>query len=77
MLMDNNTYSIDRIEDNIAILENRTTLELKEVDITLLPNNIKEGSILEFKNDTYTLELSKEEKIRQEILEKFQRLRKN
>ena len=46
MLMDNNTYSIDRIEDNIAILENRTTLELKEVDITLLPNNIKEGSIL-------------------------------
>jgi len=75
--MDNNTYSIDRIEDNIAILENRTTLELKEVDITLLPNNIKEGSILEFKNDTYTLELSKEEKIRQEILEKFQRLRKN
>ena len=77
MLMDNNTWSIDRIEENIAILENRTTLELKEVDITLLPNNIKEGSILEFKNDTYTLELSKEEKIRQEILEKFQRLRKN
>ena len=77
MLMDNNTQSIDRIEDNTAILENRTTLELKEVDITLLPNNIKEGSILEFKNDTYTLELSKEEKIRQEILEKFQRLRKN
>jgi len=75
--MDNNTYSIDRIEDNIAILQNRTTLELKELDITLLPNNIKEGSILEFKNDTYTLELSKEEKIRQEILEKFQRLRKN
>ena len=75
--MDNNIWAIDRIEDNIAILENRTTLELKEVDITLLPNNIKEGSILEFKNDTYTLELSKEEKIRQEILEKFQRLRKN
>lgn len=75
--MDNNIWAIDRIEDNIAILENRTTLELKEVDISLLPNNIKEGSILKFNNNIYTLELSKEEKIRQEILEKFQRLRKN
>ena len=72
-----NTWAIDRIEDNIAILENRTTQELKEVDITLLPNNIKEGSIVSYENNTYTLELSKEEKIRQEILERFQRLRKN
>lgn len=77
MLMDNNTWSIDRIEENIAILENRTTQELKEVDINLLPSNIKEGSIVNYKNNTYTLELSKEEKIRQEILERFQRLRKN
>lgn len=72
-----NIWSIDRIEENIAILENRTTQELKEVDITLLPNNIKEGSIVSYENNIYTLELSKEEKIRQEILERFQRLRKN
>ena len=72
-----NIWSIDRIEENIAILENKTTQELKEVDITLLPNNIKEGSIVSYENNIYTLELSKEEKIRQEILERFQRLRKN
>ena len=72
-----NIWSIDRIEENIAILENRTTQELKEVDITLLPNNIKEGSIVSYENNIYTLELSKEEKIRQEILERFQKLRKN
>ena len=72
-----NIWSIDRIEENIAILENRTTQELKEVDITLLPSNIKEGSIVSYENNIYTLELSKEEKIRQEILERFQRLRKN
>ena len=72
-----NIWSIDRIEENIAILENRTTQELKKVDIALLPNNIKEGSIVSYENNIYALELSKEEKIRQEILERFQRLRKN
>lgn len=71
-----NTWSIDRIENSIAILENITTKEKKEVDITLLPKNIKEGSIISYKDNSYHQELSLEEKRRQEILEKFRKLRK-
>ena len=70
-------YAIDRIENNIAILENITTKEKKEVDITLLPTSIKEGSIISYINNTYIQELSLEEKRRQEILERFKRLRNN
>lgn len=70
-------WSIDRIENNIAILENINTNEKKEVNITLLPNNIKEGSIISYKDNQYILELNKEQKRRQELLERFQKLRKN
>ena len=38
-------YSIDRIEDKIAIIENIITGEKTEVNIALLPVNIKEGNI--------------------------------
>ena len=71
-----NIWSIDRIEETIAILENTTTKEKKEVDINLLPQNIKESSIVSYKDNSYHLELSLEEKRRQEILEKFKKLRK-
>ena len=70
-------WSIDRIENNIAILENINTNEKKEVDTNLLPKNIKEGSIVSYKENQYTIELDEEQKRRQEILEKFLKLRKN
>ena len=68
-------WSIDRIENNIAILEDINTKIKKEVNINLLPENIKEGSIISYKDNKYILELSKEQKRRQEILEKFLKLR--
>jgi len=70
-------WSIDRIEEDIAILENISTGEKKEVSVTLLPDNIKEGSMISYNNETYVLEVTEEQKRRQEILEKFRRLRKN
>lgn len=73
--MDNN-WSIDRIEESTAILENITTKEKKEVDITLLPLNIKEGTILSYIDNSYNLELSLEEQRRKELLERFKKLRK-
>ena len=51
-----NTYSIDKIENNIALLENIKTKEKKEVSIYLLPENIKEGTIISYINNTYVLE---------------------
>ena len=70
-------WSIDRIVEDIAVLENISTKEKKEVNTNLLPENIKEGSIISYKDNCYELELSIYEKRRQEILEKFIRLRNN
>ena len=69
-------YVIDRIEGEIAILENLDTKEKKEENISHLPKEIKEGSILIFSNDEYKLNLELEKERRKSILEKFNRLKK-
>ena len=70
-------WAVDRIEDNIAILENIDTLEKKEVAISLLPSSIYEGSILRYQNNTYIADISEEEIRRKLIEEKFRKLRNN
>lgn len=75
MEVKNMNWSIDRIEKDIAILENIITGEKKEVPTLELPFSIKEGSILTENNNTYTLNLSEEEKRRQEISLRFKHLR--
>ncbi len=56
-------YSVDRFEGEYAVLENRKTNEIKNVEKDMLPENIKEGSILQYVNGKYTYneELTKEE----------------
>ena len=56
-------YSVDRFEGEYAVLENRKTNEIKQVKKDMLPENIKEGSILQYVNGKYTYneELTKEE----------------
>lgn len=68
-------WTIDRLEENYAILENCLTKELKEVPRTELPNEIHDGTLLIEINNTYILNLTEEERLRQEILEKFKKLR--
>lgn len=46
-------YSIDRFEGDYAILENRQTNEIKQVKKDMLPENIKEGSIVQYVNGKY------------------------
>ena len=75
--MDKENYAIDKIEDNIVLLENIHTKEKKEVNKDNLPLGIKEGSIINYSNSIYTLDISEEEKRRKEILERFRNLRKN
>ena len=56
-------YSVDRFEGEYVVLENRKTNEIKNVKKDMLPENIKEGSILQYVNGKYTYneELTKEE----------------
>ena len=67
-------YSVDRFEGEYAVLENRKTNETKNVKKDMLPENIKEGSILQYVNGKYTYneELTKEETNR--IQEKMNKL---
>ena len=53
-------YAIDQIVEDIVILENITTGEKQEVNKTLLPSEIKEGSIITIKNNQYILNSTEE-----------------
>lgn len=69
-------YAIDRIENNIAILEEITTKEKKEVPTEILPKEIKEGTILIYEEDQYRIDNLEEEQRRKRIMEKFKKLKK-
>ena len=70
-------YIIDRIEDNITILENQETKEMIDIYINELPANIKEGNVLIYENKKYYIDVNLEQERKKNILEKFQKLRKN
>ena len=70
-------YIVDRIEDNIAVLENKETKEIIDVSLSLLPANLKEGNVLEYKYKKYILNIEEEEKRKKAILEKFNKLKNN
>lgn len=69
-------FSVDRIIDNIVIIENLETKELLEINIKELPENIKDGTILKLENNQYILDETTQ-KIREEtIREKMERLKR-
>ena len=70
-------YIIDKIEDNIAVLETQDTKEILNINKSLLPKGIKEGMILSKNNDIYIIDTKATAKRRKTILEKFKRLRNN
>ena len=51
-------FSVDRIEENIAILEDKDKTKL-ELELEALPKGIKEGDILDFKNGEYRIDTKK------------------
>ncbi|MBQ4030206.1 MAG: DUF3006 domain-containing protein [Bacilli bacterium] len=48
-------YVVDRIEDNKVVLEGRVNKRKKIVDLNLLPKGIKDGDILSYKKQIYTI----------------------
>lgn len=69
-------YSVDRIENDIAVLEDITTKEKIELNINYLPKKIKEGTILEKKDDSFIIDEEEENVRRKRIMEKFNKLKK-
>lgn len=69
-------YAIDRIENNIAILENLEIKEIIEVDISLLPEGSKESSIITIIDNEYKLDIEDEQVRKESLLNRFNKLRK-
>lgn len=69
-------YSVDRIENNIVVLENIENNDIVEVDIDSLPKEIKEGTILNKRDDYYFIDIEEEAKRKNDIINRFQRLKK-
>lgn len=68
-------YAVDRIDENIATIENIINKEKKEVSLELLPKNVKEGSMITLEGGTYILNSNEEEARRKIIEEKLNRLK--
>lgn len=70
-------YVIDRFEGNYAILENQDTYEIIDVKRNELPDDAKEGSVLSFENNIYTLDIYATNQRKEDILKRFSKLKNN
>ena len=66
--------TIDRFEGNIAVCEDRKTGKMIEVDISLLPENCAEGTVLKYQNGRYEIDNKKQEEISSRIQNKMDNL---
>ena len=67
-------YIVDRIEGDIAVLEDLSTKKIKNVSIDKLPK-VKEGDALKYENKEYTLDNETKSKREEDIKAKFERLK--
>ncbi|MBR3975104.1 MAG: DUF3006 domain-containing protein [Clostridia bacterium] len=66
-------YTVERIEDNIAVLEDEQG-SFVEISASLLPENTKSGNVLLFENERYSLINAVDEERQKRILDKYQKL---
>lgn len=72
--LDNEEFSLDRFEENRAILENRKTNEMIEVDRNRIPKDAKEGDILKFVDNESKIDRELTNQKREEIKEKMNKI---
>lgn len=69
-------YSVDKIENGVATIENLLTKELINVKLKDLPNNVKEKDVLKYDGNSYMLDESLKEKRTRMLKDKMELLRK-
>ena len=72
--LDNEEFSLDRFEENRAILENRKTNEMIEVDRNRIPKDAKEGDILKFIDNEFKIDMELTTQTSEEIKEKMNKI---
>ncbi len=68
-------YAVDRIEEDIYVLENIETGEIVEVNSAVVPGATHEGSILKVINGQYILDVQTEKNRRKSLRERMERLK--
>ena len=63
--------TVDRIEDNIVVLEDRITQEIINININELPNEIKTGDIIKKTNGKYFIDEEETRTIEKRIEDKM------
>lgn len=69
-------YSVDKIENDVATIENLLTKELINVKLKDLPNNVKEKDMLKYDGNSYILDEPLKEKRTRMLKDKMELLRK-
>lgn len=64
-------YAVDRMEEDIAVLQNIDDGSIILESISNLPTSLHEGMILSFENDCYLIDNELEDKRRKRIESKF------
>lgn len=64
-------FTVDRIEEGIVVLENRTTQEITNISISELPNEIKTGDILKKVNGKYFVDEDETKGVEKRIHDKM------
>ena len=67
-------FSVDKIENNIVILENLSDNSIIEVPLILIPN-VKEKDIIMYENNTFKFDLEEKEKRELSIKERLEKLK--
>ena len=67
-------YTLDRIEENVAVLENRETREMLNVDKKVLPKEAKEGDVLKYSNGTFKIDKKETKAVEDRVIDKANRL---
>lgn len=67
-------FTVDRIEDDKVVIEDRNTKETIVLQIGDLPTNIKEGDILEKNHDSFIINEEETKKIKENIRNRFNSL---
>lgn len=67
-------FTVEKIEDNIVTLEDRNNNTFFNIEKSMLPNNIKEGDILELKDNKYIINEDYTKKLKEDIRNKFNSL---
>ncbi len=69
-----NKFTVDRFEGDIAVLENRDTGEMININKNELPQDAKEGSILKLNNKKYEIDMEEQKEVEKRIKDKMNKL---